>query len=112
MVAGKRLTSISGGNRETLKVTLPEDQIKPNSRIQVNFRLDPRERRSCSRVTDQQLWSTIHSDTEFKLNREQVVRLPDLELLRAGYPFAAPQDLSSTAIASPKTLPSLICCCC
>jgi cellulose synthase operon protein B len=102
VVAGKRLTSISGGNRETLKVTLPEDRIKPNSRIQVNFRLDPRERRSCSRVTDQQLWSTIHSDTEFKLNREQVVRLPDLELLRAGYPFAAPQDLSSTAIAMPE----------
>jgi hypothetical protein len=102
VLGGKRLTSINGSTRETLRVTLPEDRIKPNSKIQVNFRLDPRERRSCSRVTDQQLWSTIHADSEFKLNREQVVRLPDLELLRTGYPFVAPQDLSSTAIAMPE----------
>jgi hypothetical protein len=99
---GKRLTSINGGNRETLKLTLPEDLIKPTSKIQVDFRLDARERRSCSRVTDQQLWGTLHSDTSFELKRINVVQLPDLKLLQYGFPFAAPQDLSSTAIVLPK----------
>ncbi|MGJ3248311.1 MAG: cellulose biosynthesis cyclic di-GMP-binding regulatory protein BcsB [Elainellaceae cyanobacterium] len=100
-VGGRRLSSVDGGDRETLRVELPADQITPQSQIQVNFRLDPRERRSCSRPTDQQLWGTIHSDTSFDLNRENVVRLPDLNLLRTGFPFAAPQDLSSTAIVLP-----------
>ncbi len=100
---GKRLTSINGGNRETLKVALPGNLIKPTSKIQVDFRLDARERRSCSRVTDQQLWGTLHADTSFDLKRSNGVQLPNLELLRYGFPFAAPQDLSQTAIVLPKT---------
>ncbi|MCU0524300.1 MAG: cellulose biosynthesis cyclic di-GMP-binding regulatory protein BcsB [Elainella sp. Prado103] len=100
-LGGKRLSSVNGGNNETINVDLPPGQIKPNSKIQVNFRLDPRERRSCSRVTDQQLWGTIHGDSKFELNRETIARLPNLELLRYGYPFADPQDLSTTAIALP-----------
>lgn len=100
---GKRLTSINGGTKETLKVELPGDKIKPTSKIEVDFRLDARERRSCSRVTDQQLWGTMHADTSFELNRTDAVKLPDLELLRYGFPFAAPQDLSNTAIVLPKS---------
>lgn len=100
---GKRLTSINGGNRETLKVALPGELIKPTSKIQVDFRLDARERRSCSRVTDQQLWGTLHADTNFDLKRTNAVELPNLELLRYGFPFAAPQDMSQTAIVVPKT---------
>lgn len=96
---GARLTSVAGAKNETLVVRLPEERITPQSRIQVNFRLDPRERRSCSRVTDQQLWGTIHADTQFELQREPLVKLPDLKLLKTGYPFVAPQDLSNTAIA-------------
>lgn len=99
---GKRLTSINGGKAETLKINLPGDKIKPNSRIQVDFRLDARERRSCSKVTDQQLWGTLHGDTTFKLNRTNVAQVPDLKLLQYGFPFAAPQDLSKTAIVLPK----------
>ena len=97
-VAGRRLDSVDGAKEETLKVELPEQHITPQSRIKVYLRFDPRERRSCSRVTDHQLWGTIHSDTLFNLNRQQVAKLPDLNLLRAGYPFTAPQDLSRTAI--------------
>ncbi|MEW5860302.1 MAG: cellulose biosynthesis cyclic di-GMP-binding regulatory protein BcsB [Cyanobacteriota bacterium] len=100
---GKRLTSINGGTRETLKVALPGELIKPTSKIQVDFRLDARERRSCSRVTDQQLWGTLHANTSFDLKRTNGVQLPNLELLRYGFPFAAPQDLSQTAIVLPKT---------
>jgi hypothetical protein len=99
---GKRLTSIDGGSKESLKVTLPEALIKPNSKLQVDFRLDARERRSCSRVTDQQLWGTLHANTSFELHRANIVQLPDLKLLQYGFPFAAPQDLSSTAIVLPK----------
>lgn len=101
-LVGKRLTSINGGKEETLKIDLPGDRIKPTSKIQVDFRLDARERRSCSKVTDQQLWGTLHTDTSFKLNRTTSVQLPDLKLLQYGYPFAAPQDLSNTAIVLPK----------
>jgi cellulose synthase operon protein B len=100
-IDGRRLTSVDGANRQEFRLDLPSDRIKPNSKMQVNFRLDPRERRSCSRVTDQQLWGTIHGDTNFTLERQNVVRLPDLELFRYGYPFAAPQDLSATAIVLP-----------
>ncbi|GAB4377166.1 MAG: hypothetical protein Kow00121_25840 [Elainellaceae cyanobacterium] len=100
-VDGRRLSSINGGDRESFRLDLPGERIKPNSRMQVNFRLDPRERRSCSRVTDQQLWGTIHADTSFDLKRQNVVKIPDLKLLQFGYPFAAPQDLSSTAIVVP-----------
>lgn len=98
-VGGERLRSEDGGQRETIKLDLPPGLIKPYSKMQVNFRLDPRERRSCSRVTDQQLWGTIHADTQFQLSREVAAWLPDLKLLQYGFPFAAPQDLSQTAIA-------------
>jgi hypothetical protein len=100
---GARLTSVSGAERESLQVKLPEGRITPNSKLQVNFRLDPRERRSCSRVTDQQLWGTVHSDTSFTLQREVGVKLPNLKLLTNGFPFTAPQDLSSMAIALPDS---------
>ncbi|WP_246559640.1 cellulose biosynthesis cyclic di-GMP-binding regulatory protein BcsB [Leptothoe kymatousa] len=102
-VAGKRLDSIDGKRRANLKVELPEQHITPQSRIKVYLRFDPRERRSCSRVTDHQLWGTIHSDSNFNLNRQQVAKLPDLNLIKSGYPFASPQDLSRTAIVMPNT---------
>ena len=101
-VAGRRLDSIDGKRRATLKVELPEQHITPQSRLKVYLRFDPRERRSCSRVTDHQLWGTIHSDSSFNLNRQQVAKLPDLNLLKAGYPFSSPQDLSRTAIVVPN----------
>lgn len=101
-LVGKRLSSIDGGNRESLKIALPEGLIKPTSKLLVDFRLDARERRSCSRVTDQQLWGTLHSNTSFDLKRTNAFQLPDLKLLQYGFPFNAPQDLSSTAIVLPK----------
>lgn len=101
-LAGRRLDSDQGGIRETLKVAIPEDRIKPNSKLQVRFQLDPRERRSCNRATDQQLWGTVHADTSFELHRISKVQIPDLKLLQFGFPFAAPQDLSQTTIALPN----------
>ncbi|HEY9696045.1 MAG TPA: cellulose biosynthesis cyclic di-GMP-binding regulatory protein BcsB [Trichocoleus sp.] len=101
-VGGARLTEVGGEQHKSLKLDLPADRIRPNSKIQVNFLLDPRERRSCSRVTDQQLWGTIHTDTQFNLQRQTTARLPDLKLLQTGFPFATPQDLSNTTIVLPN----------
>ena len=101
-LVGKRLTSINGGTKESLKIALPEDLIKPTSKIQVDFRLDARERRSCSRVTDQQLWGTLHSDTSFELHRVNAVELPKPQAVAVRFPVCAPQDLSTTAIVVPK----------
>jgi hypothetical protein len=102
-IGGSRLTSIDGAKHQSLKVEIPADRVTPQSKMQINFRLDPRERRSCSRVTDQQLWGTIHADSSFALKRENIARLPDLKLLRTGYPFAAPQDFSQTDIVMPNS---------
>jgi hypothetical protein len=100
-VGGQRLTAVDGKRRDSLRVDLPPERITPHSKMQIYFRFDPRERRSCNRVTDYQLWGTLHRDTQFELKRRQVVKLPNLRLLQAGYPFTAPQDLSRTAIVLP-----------
>ncbi|HEY9748452.1 MAG TPA: cellulose biosynthesis cyclic di-GMP-binding regulatory protein BcsB [Allocoleopsis sp.] len=105
-IGGKRLTAEQGASRETLNVNLPADLIKPDSKIQVAFNLSPREPANCGRINDQQLWGKVHADTSFKLKRQNVVQIPDLKLLSTGYPFTAPQDLSTTAIVLPET-PSL-----
>jgi len=101
-LAGRKLDAVDGVKQGSFKVELPADKIKPNSKIQVRFQLDPRERRSCNRPVDQQLWGTVHADTQFDLKRENMAQVPDLRLVQVGYPFAAPQDLSETAIALPQ----------
>jgi len=100
-IGGKRLTKEDGVTKDTFKLDLPPDLIKPDSKMQVVFNLTPKELGQCQTMPDQQLWGTVHSDTSFDLQRENAVQLPDLGLLKAGYPFAAPQDLSTTAIAVP-----------
>lgn len=104
-IGGERLTSESGETRRTLNVNLPENLIKPNSKIQIAFRMNPKEppNKCGGQVTDQQLSGTVHADTSFHLNRETSVKLPDLKLLQVGFPFAAPQDLSDTAIVVPDS---------
>src|SRR5579883_1197266 len=104
VIGGKRLTSENGATRESFNVNLPENLITPTSKIAIAFRLNPRESGQCGIITDQQLWGTVHAeDTNFKLNRDNSVQLPNLKLLQVGYPFTAPQDLSSTAIIVPDT---------
>lgn len=101
-IFGKRLDNEKGALRETLSVELPADKIRPHSKLQVRFQLDSREQRSCNRAIDQQLWGTVHADTEIHLNRDVMAQVPDLKLLQTGFPFAAPQDLSQTAIVLPN----------
>ncbi|NEQ25690.1 MAG: cellulose biosynthesis cyclic di-GMP-binding regulatory protein BcsB [Microcoleus sp. SIO2G3] len=103
-IASKRLGSNWFGNtsgRESFNVNLPEALIQPDSVLDVQFVLNPRESASCGLETDQSLFGTVHTDTTFNLNRDNVVQLPDLTLLKTGYPIAAPQDLSAAAIVLP-----------
>jgi cellulose synthase operon protein B len=103
-IGSKKLSSDSGASHETYNITLPEKLIKPDSKIQVAFRLYPKDAGTCGGVgNDQQLSGTVHGSTSFNLKRENSVQLPDLKLLTVGYPFAAPQDLSQTAIVLPTT---------
>lgn len=98
---GARLKNKSGADHQALKVDLPPESITPTSKMQVFFRLDPQQLDLCDRVADDSLWGTLHADTQFNLKREQVVSLPDLQLLTVGYPLAAPQDLSGVALVVP-----------
>ncbi len=100
-IGSKKLTSDNGGTNETFTLDLPPNLITPKSRIGVDFKLVPRNLEQCGSTSDQQLWGTVHKTTEFNLNREIAVGLPDLKLFSYGYPFAAPQDLSRTAIVLP-----------
>jgi cellulose synthase operon protein B len=103
-IGSKKLDSDGGGTRESFTVDLPDNLLKPNSRLQIAFRLTPKDAqdpKKCGQVADQQLWSTVHPDSHFEMQREIGVQLPDLKLLTAGFPFAAPQDLSRLAIVLP-----------
>jgi cellulose synthase operon protein B len=104
-IGGARLANESGESNKSLKVDLPANLVKPDSKLQVFFRMNAREafdRQKCIFAPDQQLTGTVHADTTFDLKRETSVQLPDLNLLKFGYPFAAPQDLSRTAIVLPQ----------
>ncbi|MBD1855915.1 MULTISPECIES: cellulose biosynthesis cyclic di-GMP-binding regulatory protein BcsB [Leptolyngbya] len=100
-IGSRKLDSDRGGQNETLTVDLPANLIKPNSIIDVDFDLYPQDASQCGYSNDQQLWGTVHSTSSFNLRREHSVELPDLKLLTTGFPLAAPQDLSNTAIVVP-----------
>lgn len=102
-IGSKKLDSDQGGQNESLTVDLPPNLIKSNSIIEVAFDLYPKDAAQCGYKNDQQLWGTVHGDTNFNLRRENSVELPDLKLLTTGFPLASPQDLSNTAIVVPDS---------
>lgn len=106
-IGSKKLDSDKGGRQESFIVDLPADLIKPNSKIRVDFKLEPKPEadtsRACGRLTDQQLWGTLHADTQFSVKRETGADFPSLKLLTTGYPFAIHQDLSRMAIVLPES---------
>lgn len=99
-LGAERLSSSNGGDR-SFTVNLPDDVVRPDSNLYVRFMLDPLEGSVCGLEADQQLWGTVHSDTSVHLVKDTVTRLPDLKLLKVGFPLAAPQDLSTTALILP-----------
>jgi cellulose synthase operon protein B len=104
-IGGARLTSDTGETRKNLRVDLPAQLIKPTSKIQIYFRMNSKDafdKQNCLTAADHQLIGTVHADSSFDLKREISVNIPDLKLLQYGFPFAAPQDLSRTAIIMPQ----------
>ena len=101
-IGSKALTSDRGG-RESFTVELPPDLVTSDSTLNVQFVLRPQEGGKCGLEAEQQLWGTLHADSSFDLTRKNVVNLPDLGLLKVGYPITAPQDFSDTAIAMPDS---------
>jgi hypothetical protein len=102
-IGSKRLSNRGADSKKTFKVNLPDNLIRPNSVLSVRFIMNPRDSEFCGLTTDDQLWGRVYGDSSFDLKRGTVVTLPNLDLLKAGYPFAAPQDLSATAIVLPDT---------
>lgn len=101
VIIGSKSLSSRNSSDQTYQVSLPTHLVKPDSKIQIQFMMDPQDSEVCGISTQKQLWGTLHSDTRFNLSRSTLVKVPDLKLLQAGYPLTAPQDLSQTAIALP-----------
>ncbi|WP_416670539.1 cellulose biosynthesis cyclic di-GMP-binding regulatory protein BcsB [Egbenema bharatensis] len=99
-LGAERLSSKTGGSR-SFTVNLPDDVVRPDSKLYVRFVLNPLQNGVCGIEAEQQLWGTVHSTSHVNLTKDTVTRLPDLNLLRVGYPLAAPQDLSTTALILP-----------
>jgi hypothetical protein len=101
-LGAERLTSSQGGSG-SFTVNLPQDVVRPDSNLYVRFALNPLENGVCGLEEDQQLWGTVHSDTSVHLIKDTVIQLPDLDLLKVGFPLTAPQDLSTTALILPNS---------
>ncbi|NEQ97304.1 MAG: cellulose biosynthesis cyclic di-GMP-binding regulatory protein BcsB [Cyanothece sp. SIO2G6] len=99
-IASKRLDSWGRG-RKRFKLDLPPQLLTPNTVLTVRFLLRPRDSQVCGPEVDQQLTGTLHSTTLFNLSRDISVALPDLALLRTGFPLTDPQDLSGMAMVLP-----------
>jgi cellulose synthase operon protein B len=99
-LGAERLSSKTGGSR-SFTVNLPNDVVRPDSKLYVRFVLNPLQDGVCGVEADQQLWGTVHSTSHVDLIKDNITRLPDLNLLKVGYPLAVPQDLSTTALILP-----------
>lgn len=106
-IGGERLKSADGGSG-TLTIDVPPALITPTSKLAVQFYTFPQVAVACGEMPNQPLWGTVHGDSSFKLNRSNVVQLPNLKLLPEGYPLTAPQDLSGTALVVPQQPSNLV----
>jgi hypothetical protein len=97
------LDDVNGGTNLRATFPIPDRRLlNEHSRLQVIFHLFPRDYDPCRRMSDQQIWGTLHRDSSFSLPRDYYAELPDLSALRnGGYPFTRHQDLSGAAILLP-----------
>lgn len=100
-LGGERLRKTNGGS-DSITVNIPPGLVKPTSNLEVQFFTYPRTAISCGDIPDQPMWGTVHGNSNFKLNRANVVELPNLQQLQVGYPLTAPQDLTQMAFVLPE----------
>lgn len=102
-IGGERLTSAKGGS-DSITVDVPPELMTPTSTLEVQFFTYPQSAViACGEIPDQPMWATVHGDSSFNLHRANIVQLPDLKRLQAGYPLTAPQDLSQVAFVLPDS---------
>lgn len=100
-IGGERLRSRNGGN-DSVTVTLPPELVTPTSVLAVQFYTFPDAPISCGVLPDQPMWATLHGNSALDLNRTNLIQLTDLNHVKTGFPFAAPQDLSNLAFVLPN----------
>lgn len=100
-IGGERLQSRNGGS-DSVTVTIPPELVTSNSRLAIQFYTFPDTPISCGVLPDQPMWGTVHGNSVLDLNRANVIQLTDLNNLKTGFPFTAPQDLSNLALVLPN----------
>ena len=100
-IGGERLRSRNGGS-DSVTVTVPPELVTPNSMLAVQFYTFPDAPISCGVLPDQPMWGTVHGNSVLNLNRSNIIQLTDLNNLKTGFPFTAPQDLSNLALVLPN----------
>ncbi|MDP2310982.1 MAG: cellulose biosynthesis cyclic di-GMP-binding regulatory protein BcsB [Pseudomonadota bacterium] len=96
------LDNPEGQGNATLKVTLPEDIITPDSHVDVIFHLFPRDYDECDRDSDRQIWGTLFPTSTLDIPRDHVAEMPDLGRLRFGaWPYDTRPMAGRVVVALP-----------
>ena len=86
----------------SVEVPLPQDLVLPTSNVDVVFHLFPREFDECERVSDKQIWGTVHATSTISLARDHVAEMPELGLLRHGlWPLTSLTPDGGTVVVLP-----------
>ncbi len=101
-VVSKLLKNKAGESYATLDVPLPTWLLGPRNHMIVVFHLFPINFDPCRRVSDKQIWGTIHSSTTLKLDREYFIEMPDVSLIKySGYPYTLWQNMKDVLFVLP-----------
>ncbi len=101
-VVSKLLRNKAGESFATLDVPLPTWLLGPRNHMTVIFHLFPINFDPCRRISDKQIWGTIHASTTIKLDREYFVEMPDVSLIKfSGYPYTLWQNMKDVLFVLP-----------
>jgi hypothetical protein len=93
-----------GSEDEVLKVDVPADIIRPDTRLDIVFHLFPRDFDPCSYhyVSDKMIWGTLYETTEIDAPLDHYASLPDLGKLRhRAWPFNLEPPQAGVVIVAP-----------
>ena len=101
-VVSKLLRNKSGESYATLNVPLPTWLLGARNHMVVVFHLFPINYDPCRRVSDKQIWGTIHASSTVKMDREYFTEMPDVSLIKyAGFPYTLWQNMKDVVFVLP-----------
>ncbi len=101
-IVSKLLRNKAGESYATLSVPLPTWLLGPRNHMLVVFHLFPINYDPCRRVSDKQIWGTVHAKTEIKLDREYFVEMPDVSLIKyGGFPYTLWANMKDVVFVIP-----------